>query len=175
MQSLQAPTDAYSVLVLGAVMKMHHQRPRPSGICSAVTAVYHCASSSWSLCQALPHPEQVQLVNPVELRHGSSGGLAECYGNENGVAVQIVGFFQQYLGIFKELQGKNLYLTGEGHAGMYVLYIANIVYERRSRTLRSTASEFLTLSLVGMLSRSRSVQWISHTSMNVSSQSTRPF
>ena len=40
--------------------------------------------------------------------------------NENDVAAQIVGFFQQFLDIFKELQGKNLYLTGESYAGMYV-------------------------------------------------------
>ena len=33
--------------------------------------------------------------------------------NENDVAEQLVGFMQQFLEIFSELKGKNLYLTGE--------------------------------------------------------------
>jgi hypothetical protein len=33
--------------------------------------------------------------------------------DENDIAQQLVGFLQQFLEIFKELKGKNLYLTGE--------------------------------------------------------------
>ncbi|TBU59323.1 hypothetical protein BD310DRAFT_976708 [Dichomitus squalens] len=60
----------------------------------------------------------VSSRSPVYTTNNESGDSSDRRHNENGVAVQIVGFFQQYLGIFKELQGKNLYLTGEGHAGM---------------------------------------------------------
>ena len=30
------------------------------------------------------------------------------------------GFFVQFLNVFSELQGKNLYLAGESYAGFYV-------------------------------------------------------
>ena len=33
--------------------------------------------------------------------------------DENDVAAQIVGFMQQFLDVFSELQGKTLYLSGE--------------------------------------------------------------
>jgi carboxypeptidase D len=33
--------------------------------------------------------------------------------SETDVASQLVGFLQQFLGIFSELKGKNFYLTGE--------------------------------------------------------------
>ncbi|KAJ7755173.1 alpha/beta-hydrolase [Mycena metata] len=49
--------------------------------------------------------------------------------DENGVAEQVVGFFQQFLEVFAELQGKKLYLSGESYAGQYVPYIANYIYE----------------------------------------------
>ncbi|PIL36469.1 hypothetical protein GSI_00158 [Ganoderma sinense ZZ0214-1] len=49
--------------------------------------------------------------------------------NENDVAAQVVGFFQQFLEVFSELKGKNLYLSGESYAGMYVPYLANFIYE----------------------------------------------
>ncbi|KAI0766524.1 alpha/beta-hydrolase [Irpex lacteus] len=48
--------------------------------------------------------------------------------NEEDLAVQLVGFMQQFLEVFSELKGKNLYLTGESYAGMYVPYIANHIY-----------------------------------------------
>jgi hypothetical protein len=37
----------------------------------------------------------------------------ERWQDENDVAEQLVGFFQQFLEIFTELKGKKLYLTGE--------------------------------------------------------------
>ncbi|KAI0045431.1 alpha/beta-hydrolase [Auriscalpium vulgare] len=49
--------------------------------------------------------------------------------DENDVAAQLVGFFEQFLEIFSELKGKKLYLTGESYAGMYVPFIANFIYE----------------------------------------------
>ena len=33
--------------------------------------------------------------------------------NEDQVAAEVVGFLQQFLEVFKELQGKKLYVTGE--------------------------------------------------------------
>jgi carboxypeptidase D len=33
--------------------------------------------------------------------------------SETDVASQLVGFLQQFLGIFSELKGKNFYLSGE--------------------------------------------------------------
>ncbi|KAJ3773603.1 alpha/beta-hydrolase [Lentinula raphanica] len=49
--------------------------------------------------------------------------------NENDLAEQLVGFFNQFLEIFSELKGKNFWLTGESYAGMYVPYVANFIYE----------------------------------------------
>ena len=36
-----------------------------------------------------------------------------CAQDENDVAAEIVGFLQQFLEVFSELQGKNFYLSGE--------------------------------------------------------------
>lgn len=52
--------------------------------------------------------------------------------NETDVAAQLVGFFQQFLNVFKELKGKNFYLSGESYAGMYVPYIADYIYSHPS-------------------------------------------
>ncbi|KAJ7601105.1 Alpha/Beta hydrolase protein [Mycena floridula] len=49
--------------------------------------------------------------------------------NEDDLAAQMIGFFQQFLTVFSELKGKKLYLSGESYAGMYVPYIANFIYE----------------------------------------------
>ncbi|CCM06576.1 uncharacterized protein FIBRA_08854 [Fibroporia radiculosa] len=49
--------------------------------------------------------------------------------NENQLAEQLVGFFQQFLEVFSELKGKNLYISGESYAGMYVPYTAHHIYE----------------------------------------------
>ncbi|KAK7023508.1 hypothetical protein VNI00_016726 [Paramarasmius palmivorus] len=49
--------------------------------------------------------------------------------NEDDLAEQLVGFFNQFLDVFSELKGKKLYLSGESYAGMYVPYIANWIYE----------------------------------------------
>ncbi|KAH8833996.1 alpha/beta-hydrolase [Flagelloscypha sp. PMI_526] len=49
--------------------------------------------------------------------------------DENDLAEQLVGFLNQFLEVFGELNGKKLYLTGESYAGYYVPYIANYIYE----------------------------------------------
>ncbi|CAK5262124.1 unnamed protein product [Mycena citricolor] len=49
--------------------------------------------------------------------------------NQDELAAQLVGFMQQFLDIFKELNGKKFYITGESYAGKYVPYIANYIYE----------------------------------------------
>ncbi|KAL5512219.1 hypothetical protein ACEPAG_3504 [Sanghuangporus baumii] len=48
--------------------------------------------------------------------------------DEDDLAAQLVGFFQQFLDVFPELKGKKLYVTGESYAGMYVPYIANFIF-----------------------------------------------
>ncbi|KAH9978141.1 peptidase S10, serine carboxypeptidase [Lactifluus volemus] len=54
--------------------------------------------------------------------------------NEDDVAEQLVGFFQQFLEIFSELKGKKFYLTGESYAGVFVPYIANFIYEHTTKS-----------------------------------------
>ncbi|KAF8520026.1 Alpha/Beta hydrolase protein [Hysterangium stoloniferum] len=49
--------------------------------------------------------------------------------DEDDLAVQLVGFLQQFLEVFSELKGKKFYITGESYAGNYVPYIANYIYE----------------------------------------------
>ncbi|KAF7331480.1 Carboxypeptidase [Mycena kentingensis (nom. inval.)] len=61
--------------------------------------------------------------------------------NEDDLAAQLVGFLEQFLTIFSELKGKNLYISGESYAGMYVPYIANFIYNNPS---------LLSLSLKGI-------------------------
>ncbi|CAD6567715.1 MAG: hypothetical protein CYPHOPRED_002019 [Cyphobasidiales sp. Tagirdzhanova-0007] len=52
--------------------------------------------------------------------------------NDDELAEQLVGFFNQFLDVFAELKGKNLYLTGESYAGYYVPYIANYIYDNNN-------------------------------------------
>ncbi|KZT35222.1 alpha/beta-hydrolase [Sistotremastrum suecicum HHB10207 ss-3] len=59
---------------------------------------------------------------------GFSTGVPDAK-DERDVAVQLVGFFQQFLGVFEELKGKNFYLTGESYAGTYIPYLADYIYE----------------------------------------------
>lgn len=40
--------------------------------------------------------------------------------NERELATEFAGFLQQFLEVFSELKGKNLYASGESYAGMYV-------------------------------------------------------
>ncbi|KAJ7709216.1 serine carboxypeptidase-domain-containing protein [Mycena metata] len=49
--------------------------------------------------------------------------------DDDDLAVQVVGLMNQFLEVFAELQGKKLYLIGESHAGQYIPYIANYIYE----------------------------------------------
>ncbi|KAK7691257.1 hypothetical protein QCA50_004650 [Cerrena zonata] len=90
---------------------------------------------SWSWGQAKPTPNEFSWTNlssvlwveqPVGT--GFSQGVPNAR-DENDVAAQLVGFFQQFLEVFSELKGKNFYLTGESYAGTYVPYIANYIYE----------------------------------------------
>ncbi|KAF8813757.1 alpha/beta-hydrolase [Phlegmacium glaucopus] len=49
--------------------------------------------------------------------------------NDDELAAQVMGFMEQFLQVFSELKGNNLWLTGESYAGFYVPYIANWIYE----------------------------------------------
>ncbi|KAH9483197.1 putative serine carboxypeptidase [Psilocybe cubensis] len=90
---------------------------------------------SWSTGTAKPIQNQFSWTNlssvlwveqPVGT--GFSQGKPDAR-NEDDVASQLVGFMQQFLLVFPEMKGKNLYLTGESYAGTYVPYIANFIYE----------------------------------------------
>ena len=53
---------------------------------------------------------------------GYSQGIPNA-ADENDVAAQLVGFFQQFLEVFCELKGKKFYLTGESVSiFFYVFY-----------------------------------------------------
>ncbi|KAK6533722.1 hypothetical protein TWF694_002653 [Orbilia ellipsospora] len=50
--------------------------------------------------------------------------------NEEDMAVQFLGFFQNFVNTFK-LQNKRIWITGESYAGMYVPYIADAMYKKK--------------------------------------------
>lgn len=90
---------------------------------------------SWLLGQAKATPNQYSWTNLSSILYvdqpvgtGYSQGVPDV-SNEDEVAEQLVGFFQQFLEVFSELKGKNFYLSGESYAGMYVPYTANYIYE----------------------------------------------
>ncbi|KAL1747782.1 Alpha/Beta hydrolase protein [Schizophyllum fasciatum] len=90
---------------------------------------------SWSWGQAKPTQNEYSWTNlssvlwieqPVGT--GYSQGTPNIT-NEVDLAAQVVGFLHQFLDVFAELQGKNLYIAGESYAGYYVPYIADYIYE----------------------------------------------
>ncbi|KAG1845213.1 Alpha/Beta hydrolase protein [Suillus tomentosus] len=98
---------------------------------------------SWAWGQAKPTVNQQSWTN-------LSSVLWVEQPNEDDVATQLVGFFQQFLEVFSELKGKKLYLTGESYAGTYVPYIANYIYENPTQ---------LDLSLQGIWISDPSISW----------------
>ncbi|KAI0051492.1 alpha/beta-hydrolase [Auriscalpium vulgare] len=48
--------------------------------------------------------------------------------NEEDLSAQLVGFLQQFLDVFSDLQNKKFWLAGESYAGMYIPYIADYIY-----------------------------------------------
>ncbi|KZT13238.1 alpha/beta-hydrolase [Laetiporus sulphureus 93-53] len=102
---------------------------------------------SWSHGQAKPTPNPYSWTNLSSILYvdqpvgtGFSQGEPSVQ-NEDDVAAQLVGFFQQFLEVFEELQGKNFYVTGESYAGIYVPYLANYNYEN-PRALNLTLKGF---------------------------------
>ncbi|KAI0655251.1 alpha/beta-hydrolase [Cubamyces menziesii] len=90
---------------------------------------------SWSWGQAHPTQNEFSWTNLSSILFveqpvgtGFSQGTPDVT-NEDQVAAEVVGFMQQFLDVFKELQGKKLYVTGESYAGMYVPYITNYIFE----------------------------------------------
>ncbi|KAH9936848.1 alpha/beta-hydrolase [Epithele typhae] len=89
----------------------------------------------WSYGQARPTQNEFSWTNLSSMIYleqpvgtGFSQGKPNAT-NENDIAAQIVGFLQQFLDVFSEIQGKNFYVSGESYAGMYVPYLANFIYE----------------------------------------------
>ncbi|CCM04962.1 uncharacterized protein FIBRA_07159 [Fibroporia radiculosa] len=90
---------------------------------------------SWSWGQAKPTPNEQSWTNLSSILYveqpvgtGFSQGVPNIK-NEDELAEQLVGFLQQFFNVFSELNGKNLYLTGESYAGTYIPYIANYLYD----------------------------------------------
>ncbi|EIN04304.1 alpha/beta-hydrolase [Punctularia strigosozonata HHB-11173 SS5] len=90
---------------------------------------------SWSWGQAIPTVNQWSWTNLSSILFveqpvgtGFSQGTPNIT-NEDQLAEQLVGFFQQFLEVFSELKGKKFYLSGESYAGTYIPYIANFIYE----------------------------------------------
>ena len=74
---------------------------------------------SWGVGTAKPIVNQYSWTNLSSLLYveqpvgtGFSQGIPDAK-DENDVAEQLVGFFQQFLSVFSELENKNFYLTGE--------------------------------------------------------------
>lgn len=93
---------------------------------------------SWSWGTAKPIKNQwswTNLSNVLWIEQPVGTGFSQGVpniANEDDLAAQLVGFLQQFLEVFSELKGKNLYLTGESYAGMYIPYIANYIYNDQS-------------------------------------------
>ncbi|PSR83149.1 hypothetical protein PHLCEN_2v5798 [Hermanssonia centrifuga] len=90
---------------------------------------------SWSWGQAKATPNEFSWTNLSSLLFieqpigtGFSQGEPNIK-NEDDLAVQLVGFMQQFLEVFSELKGLNFYVSGESYAGMYVPYIVNHIFE----------------------------------------------
>ncbi|THH29556.1 hypothetical protein EUX98_g4633 [Antrodiella citrinella] len=93
---------------------------------------------TWSTGTAKPIQNEFSWTNLSSILYveqpvgtGFSLGVPNAQ-NEEDVATQLVGFFNQFLDVFSELKGKNFYLTGESYAGTYVPYIANHIFENPS-------------------------------------------
>lgn len=90
---------------------------------------------TWSWGQAKPTLNPWSWTNLSHVLYveqpvgtGFSQG-APSISNDDELAEQLTGFFEQFLEVFSELKGKNFYLSGESYAGFYVPYIANWIYE----------------------------------------------
>ncbi|PPQ62919.1 hypothetical protein CVT24_006159 [Panaeolus cyanescens] len=90
---------------------------------------------SWSWGQAEPTPNpwswtKLSHVLWVEqpVGTGFSQGTPDI-SNDDQLGAELMGFLEQFLEVFQELKGNNLWLTGESYAGFYVPYIANWIYE----------------------------------------------
>ncbi|KAJ7594632.1 alpha/beta-hydrolase [Mycena floridula] len=90
---------------------------------------------SWSWGQAEPTPNPfawTRLANVLWVEQPVGTGFSQgapSISNDDELADQLSGFLAQFLEVFSELKGRNLYLSGESYAGFYVPYIANWIYE----------------------------------------------
>ncbi|KAI5121519.1 hypothetical protein M0805_002580 [Coniferiporia weirii] len=89
---------------------------------------------SWSWGQAKPTVNEFSWTNLSSILFveqpvgtGFSQGTPDIK-DEDDLAAQLVGFFQQFLEVFSELKGLKFYLSGESYAGTYIPYIANFIY-----------------------------------------------
>lgn len=88
---------------------------------------------SWSWGQAKPTINEYSWTNLSSVLYveqpvgtGFSQGEPDIE-NEDDLAAEMVGFFQQFLEVFDELKGKNLYLTGESVRGLRLLSFPRLI------------------------------------------------
>ncbi|TFY81162.1 hypothetical protein EWM64_g2854 [Hericium alpestre] len=90
---------------------------------------------SWSWGQESPSANPwswTQLANVIWVEQPAGTGFSQGtpnVKNDDDLAMETVGFMQQFLEVFSELKGGDLFLTGESYAGFYIPYIANYIYE----------------------------------------------
>ncbi|CAD6908721.1 unnamed protein product [Tilletia controversa] len=74
-----------------------------------------------------------RLANVIWVEHPVSVGFTKgkaSVANEDDVSRDFVGFLDNFFDIFQEMKGQELWLTGESYAGMYIMYIANAIFQR---------------------------------------------
>ncbi|TFK75469.1 alpha/beta-hydrolase [Pluteus cervinus] len=97
---------------------------------------------SWSWGQSEPTPNSwswTGLSNVLWVEQPVGTGFSQGnpdISNDDELAAEVLGFFEQFLEVFQELKGNNLWLTGESYAGYYVPYIANWIYEHPGLDLK---------------------------------------
>ncbi|KAI1789184.1 alpha/beta-hydrolase [Ganoderma leucocontextum] len=90
---------------------------------------------SWSWGQSKPTPNPwswTNLSNVLWVDQPVGTGFSQgdpSISNDEELAAQLAGFFEQFLEVFSELKGSNFFVSGESYAGYYVPYIANYFYE----------------------------------------------
>ena len=111
----------------------------------------------WRFGQARPTPNPYSWTNATSMIYvehpigtGYSVGKPTAT-NQTDVSRDLFNFFNQFLQVFPEMGGKNLWLSGESYAGYYVPYLADYIYAYQSR---------LNLKLQGMYLVNPSLSWV---------------
>ncbi|KAH9443239.1 hypothetical protein MJO28_014696 [Puccinia striiformis f. sp. tritici] len=112
---------------------------------------------SWKFGQARPTPNPYSWTNATSMLYvehpigtGYSVGTPQVT-NQTDVSRDLFGFFNQWLKVFPEMNGKNFWLSGESYAGYYVPYLADYIYNYQSH---------FNLKLRGMYLVNPTLSWV---------------